>query len=69
MAASTSARVISAETMSGDARSTCCIMPCPTAGTPDASAKTAIALAIQIDMRIIVSLDLAVCRPERLLSH
>jgi hypothetical protein len=44
-------------------------MPCPTAGTPDASAKTAIALAIQIDMRIIVSLDLAVCRPERLLSH
>jgi hypothetical protein len=64
MAASTSARVISAEAISGDARSTCCIMPCAAAGTPDASANIPIAPMIQIDACIIVSLYLADCRPE-----
>src|SRR5262249_55694083 len=64
MAASTSARVISAEAISGDARSTCCIMPCPAAGTPDASANSPIAPIIQVDGCMIVSLYLADCRPS-----
>src|SRR5438876_6219047 len=54
MAASTSARVISADVISADARSTCCISPWATAGTADASPNTPIA-PIQIDARIIVS--------------
>src|SRR5215470_9511267 len=56
MAASTSARVISAEAISGEVRSTCSIMPCPAAGTPDASANIPIAPMIQIDACIVVSL-------------
>src|SRR5215471_10690842 len=69
MAASTSARVISAEAISGDARSTCCIMLWAVAGTTDASANIPIAPVIQIDARIIVSLYLVVRRPERLLHR
>src|SRR5262245_61032649 len=62
MAASTSARVISADTISGDARSTCCIMPWDAAGTAHARPNIPIA-AIQIDARIIVSLYLGGWRP------
>src|SRR5215467_11822416 len=68
MAASTSARVISAEDISGEARSTCCIMPWADAATPDARADSPIA-PIQIDARMMALLDLAVCRPERLLRQ
>src|SRR5262245_61149233 len=62
MAASTSARVISADAISGDARSTCCIMPWDAAGIADARPNIPIA-AIQIDARIIVSLYLGGWRP------
>src|SRR6476659_1852879 len=51
---STSARVISADVISGDARSTCCIMPWAAPGMADARPNIPIAL-IQIDARIIMS--------------
>src|SRR5262249_665522 len=57
-------RVISAEAISGDARSTCCIMPWAAASTQCASANISIAPMIQINARIIVSLYLVVCRPS-----
>jgi hypothetical protein len=57
MAASTSARVISADAISGDVRSTCSIMPWEAAGMADASPNIPIA-AIRIDARIIFSLYL-----------
>jgi hypothetical protein len=63
MAASTSARVISADAISGDARSTCCIMPWEAAGMADARPNIPIA-PIQIDARIIVSLYFGGCRPR-----
>src|SRR5262245_48504219 len=55
MAASTSARVISADAISGDARSTCCIMLWEAAGMADARPNIPIA-PIRIDARLIVSL-------------
>src|SRR5262249_51462479 len=58
----------SGEGISGEGRSTCCIMACPAAGTPDASASIPIAPMIQIDACIIASLYIADCRPERLCS-
>jgi hypothetical protein len=62
MAASTSARVISADAISGDARSTCCIILWEAAGMADARPNIPIA-PIRIDARIIVSLYLGGCRP------
>src|SRR5262249_7972378 len=62
-AASTSARVISADAISGDARSTCCIMLWEAAGMADARPNIPIAAPIQIDVRIIVSLYFGGCRP------
>jgi hypothetical protein len=44
-------------------------MPWAVAGTTDASANIPIAPMIQIHARIIVSLYLIVCRPERLLHR
>src|SRR5215467_13088865 len=52
--ASTSVRVISADVISGDARSTCCIMPWAAPGMADARPNIPIE-PIQIDARIIVS--------------
>src|SRR5262245_14806518 len=64
MAASTSARVISADAISGDARSTCCIMPWDAAGMAHARPNIPIA-AIRFDARIIVSLTSAAAVPGR----
>jgi hypothetical protein len=47
-------RVISDDVISGDARSTCCIMPWAAAGTANAMPNIPIA-PIQIDARIMVS--------------
>src|SRR6516165_6652127 len=64
MAASTSARVISADAISGDVRSTCCIISCEAPGMAEARPNIAIA-PIQIDARIIiVSLYIGGCIPE-----
>jgi len=60
MAASTSARVISADAISGDVRSTCCIILWEAAGMADARPNIPIA-PIRIDARIIVFLHLGVC--------
>ena len=51
--ASTSARVISADVISGDVKSMCRIMSCAAAGTADTTLNIPIA-AVQIDARIIV---------------
>src|SRR5215470_6008970 len=60
MAASTSARVISADAISGDVRSTCRIISCEVPGMAEARPNIAIA-PIRIDARIIVFLCLGVC--------
>src|SRR5262245_60061499 len=53
MVASTSVRVISADVISGELTSTCCMIPCVAAGTVAASASIVDA-RIQVDMRFIV---------------
>ena len=59
---STSARVISADAISGDVRSTWCIISCEAPGMAEARPNIAIA-PIRIGAPIIVSLYLGGCRP------
>src|SRR5262249_25798064 len=60
MTASTSARVISAAVISGEVRSTCCIMFCAAAGATNTSPIIPNA-AVQIDARLMVRISPLAC--------